>query len=201
MSLKIGVDIDGILAQFEGGFRRKLDQVRPGVIPATFDWAGITCWDWPQEQFGYSVAEVDAAWDLAKADPLFWVLLNPYPDAMSFLTRLRELALTEDYDVYFCTNRFGKRAKSQTEDWLSLCSWPDPTVLLVEGKGLMARALQLDYYIDDKVVHCEGVRAESPKTKGFMLARGWNKAVWGVPRLNSLTEFLAIIEEARHAHA
>lgn len=195
----IACDIDGVLAQFEGGFLKKLLEAVPGKldIPYNFSWQDITCWDWPQDQLGYTNAQTDAAWELVKQDEHFWISLQPYDDARAFLMGLRDLTQGDD-DVYFCTHRYGKHAKRQTETWLRMVGWHDhPTVLLVEGKGITCKALQVDFYVDDKRSHAVAVRDQSKHTQGFLLKRGWNSEVPGVPTIETLRQFLNIIAVAK----
>jgi 5'(3')-deoxyribonucleotidase len=191
----IGIDVDGVLACFESGFKRKLELVRPDVLPKTFTWRDIDTWDWDLKA-GYTKLESGKAWDLVKEDTGFWISLEAYADTRRFM---RDLAfLTSDDDVYFITNRMGVRAKVQTETWLRMNGWDTrPTVILAANKGLVCQALYADFYLDDKNSHVEGVKALSPRTRGFMLKRGWNTPVEGVPTIRCLREYLNAIREAK----
>jgi hypothetical protein len=195
-SLNIGIDIDGILAQFESGFRRKLYEVRkvPAVLQVTH--LDITTWDWPQSQFGYTDEEVSLAWAMVKSDPCFWSSLDPHEDAREFLETLGTLARRHDHHVYFITHRTGFRARHQTELWLRMMGWDHerPTVLLAEDKGTVCRIFDIHLYIDDKNENVASVLAHAPKTRGFMLARPWNMPIAEVPRLTRLQEFYVAIE-------
>jgi uncharacterized HAD superfamily protein len=74
------------------------------------------------------------------------------------------------------------------------------TVLISSEKGLCARALNLDYYIDDKWENCVDVGMES-NTKVYLLDRPWNQSEYNVIggfvdyRVNTVGEFW----EAIHA--
>lgn len=182
--MKIGIDIDGVLADFNQSFIERCIAVTgrnlfpPDYIP--------TCWDYPQS-LGYTKEETDAVWADIVVDPTFWESLIPYDEARMFLLQLPEMV--KKHDVYFITSRPGIQAKLQTENWLHYQSadffW-QPTVLICSNKGAAAIALNLDVYIDDRdvnvedVVECRAIREKSKgivgcKTRVLLLNRLWNE--------------------------
>jgi 5'(3')-deoxyribonucleotidase len=177
--MRIGVDIDGILADFNSAYitrviawcGRDLFPPRPFEIP---------CWEYPQF-YGYSNEEIKEVWKGIKADPHFWESLPPYNYTIDVLFYLRKCGVRGD-DVYFITDRPGIDAKGQTERWLAQLDEyggrgvVHPTVLISAEKGWIARGLKLDVYIDDKLENCEKVVAESPDTRVFLYTQGWNKS-------------------------
>lgn len=172
----VGVDIDGVLANFIEAYSARLaqahgsDLIPPGEQPTQWFFA---------EEYGYSEAEDEQAWGTILADPQFWEGLRAYPDTERFLGSLRPglraSALTEDDEVYFLTVRPGLVSKAQTERWLRAHGFPEPTVLIARGdKGSLARGLELTHFLDDRPANCFSVRDGSPKTQVTMLAKPYN---------------------------
>lgn len=149
--MKLGIDIDGVLARFESAFAPILTEFSGIDFPLDSpDFPPV--WDWPQH-YGATNKEVSAAWDRVKTGPWFWASLDELPQAsqcLRWLNFLTTLAL-EGHDVYFITHRMGMNAKKATESWLARRGIENPSVLLVRDKHLAAAALQLDVYIDDRL--------------------------------------------------
>ena len=198
--MRIGVDLDGVLTDFNRPF---IDLVikttgRDLFPPRPFD---IPTWNYP-EHYGYTGAEVSTVWDIITDSTRFWRNLPPLPGASEFLFELNRWVEEGDHALYFLTSRLGRCPKAESESWLRTHRIENPTVLIVNpaiAKAPICASLSLDFFLDDKTETCEAIR-DHAKTYCHMLAQPWNKVVWGVPRLQSLSEFLAIIEEARHAH-
>lgn len=188
----IGVDVDGVLADFNRDYIEKVIEVSGrDVFPARpFD---IPCWSYP-EHYGYTKKEVSAAWEAIKASRNFWVNLMGYPATEGFLDFLD--SIDKDNDVYFVTSRVGVNVKVQTETWLYEHGMNRPTVLISSEKGLCANALKMDYYIDDKNENCDQV-VEVSGADCFMLAQPWNEARFGCIRIDSIVDFEKVLKEAR----
>jgi uncharacterized HAD superfamily protein len=190
--MKIGVDVDGCLADFNAAFIDRVIEVT-GIdkFPARpFD---IPTWDYPQ-YYGYTEDEVAKVWDNIKGDELFWYKTNPYPDAIYAIQQLTELQVAE-HDIYFITNRMGKRVKLQTEAWLMTPrTGLLPTVLISADKAACCNGLKLDFYIDDKTENCEQVKKHTD-TNVLMMKQPWNKDVKGIPRIPNWEVFFESIKE------
>ena len=174
--ITIGIDIDGVIADFNKDFIEKSIEVtgRDLYPERPFE---ITTWNYP-ESYGYSNEEVHKIWKEIKTSHDF----------------LEELCYL-DADFYFITARPGLRSKLQTEIWLELHGFPKPTVLISGDKDGLCKSLGVNFYIDDKVENCEHVEIYSPATMCYMLARPWNRKVKGVPRIDTLYEFLGEIRK------
>lgn len=171
--MRIGFDVDGVLADFNSSFIDRVISVtgRDLFPPRPFD---IPCWDYP-EFYGYTTEENQAVWQSIVNDKGFWLGLSPYWDAMTILERLRVLSLS--HDLYFITSRPGLMAKAQTEVWLATHSgdfmW-NPTVLISSDKGACAHALKLDMYIDDRFENCRDVADNTVGCTVYLINRPWN---------------------------
>lgn len=150
--MKLGIDIDGCLANFNHAYAGLLIEAGGDKLPAGWreDPAFPPVWNWDQH-FGYSAEDINKIWrrHIAK-NPKFWLDLAPLEHAKDTVKQLNRLSRAGD-DVYFLTHRMGYKAKQQTEEWLSLLGMHTPTVCLVEHKVPAVIALGINFFIDDKL--------------------------------------------------
>jgi 5'(3')-deoxyribonucleotidase len=204
---RIGVDVDGVLAQFNKPYAALLEEL--GVPTGTFpieDPLFPPCWDWDilyMEKAGWSPeaikAKIDVAWAAIRKSTAFWATLPSYPTTHLDIINLRTV-VENAWDVYFITCRPGMTAKFQTEAWLmskGLKAPFIPTVLIVENgevnKSRLCKALELDAIIDDKPSNLQNVR---PPTTKYLLDRPFNREWYELGgheqchRVKSVTEML-----------
>lgn len=191
-ALRIGLDVDGVLANFDEAYQKVLCEVSGKVLPEGFE---ADRWDW-EDGAGFTKDDLDKAWRLIN-NTSFWYDLNPLPRIWEVLVRLGSL----NDDVYFITSRPGYRAKQQTEDWLDLYGFflQHPTVLMSSEKGLCCKALRLTHYVDDRRENVFKCAEQSPQTQTFLLDRPWNQGTIPetVRRILNLDQFLEAIDAAR----
>lgn len=196
MSLRVGVDLDGVLADFITAYRQRIiDVTGKDLFPDHTRWDS---WNFEQD-CGYSKADVSKVWRELAEDLSFWRELPEYPWTRSAMEQLGKLWQDSEADIYFITSRPGPTVKNQTEMWLDEFEGVAPTVLISSEKGLCCKALKLDVYIDDKVENCQDVVRDSPDTLCFMLAQPWNRVIPGVARISTISQFFDAIEDAIHA--
>lgn len=189
--MRIGVDVDGVLADFNARFIERIIGVTDrDLFPARpFD---IPCWDYPQF-YGYTEAENKAIWKNIESDPLFWASLPPLAGAIANLVHLTD-RISDGDEVYFITSRPGIGPKQQTESWLRAHAFVvhHPTVLISSQKGLCAKALKLDKYIDDRWENVVDVSNTHLPTATYLQDQPWNRNedsdAIGVRRVSSLME-------------
>lgn len=184
--MKIGFDVDGVLANFNPGYIQQCIDVTgrnlflPGddVNPPVWDFAGLR---------GYTIGEMNEAKKSIKESSDFWQSLPGYADNCEALAKFWFQDWNGEHDVYFITHRGGVTAKVQTERWL-MYQGIDPTVLIVgaQEKGNVARALSLDVYVDDYYPNCEDVVRTSPLTRCYVLDRAYNRT--GISNANFTVE-------------
>ncbi len=176
--MKIAIDCDGVLVDFNTGFLRLLCETSGRELatlsPTTRRYDPDT-WDWPKA-LGYTSKEISAAW--AKTNELaWWEELEPLPGAALFLDHLAARCYDyPEWEAYFVTSRQRKTAyiKEQTEVWIREHSpnTRNATVLVnCAHKGDVCQALGLDGLIDDKPSHLfEAERACGPTFRTFLKA-------------------------------
>jgi hypothetical protein len=165
--MKIGFDIDGVLADFDAGFDALLHQLDSNLVK--FPLKGSQhppVWDWPQH-YGASDQLVDRAWSVIKNTTDFWRKLPAFECANFVLGRANMLRAL-GHEVYYVTARLGAGAKAQTEDWLMANGAISPTVILAKDKGPVFSGLKLDAFIDDKP---ENLEVLPIRTKAFLVKR------------------------------
>ncbi len=194
--MRVGIDVDGVLADFNTSYRNLIHQlceIRLPEISPTYP----NSWHWVKD-VGVPNSVENAAWDRIKdTKEQFWANLKDIdPNVGTFLNWASWLPF--NVELYFITSRVGSSAKNQTERWIMEHGWghnlPAPTVLISSEKGMCARALKLTHYIDDKTENCADVISYSPNTVVFMPKRPWNGNVEGVSTITELKEFREVID-------
>lgn len=197
--LKLGFDIDGVLANFTTPWQQLLikrtgkDLFSPDALVG-----GAATWDWDLDA-GYTKAETKAAWEWVKANPTWWRTLPPTPGLWALVDYWAEL-MKADAHIYYITARYGL-PKNETQDWLERFSPGDSnTLLMASNKGITAKALQLDAYIDDKLENAIDVAVEAKGepvvTRSYLLNYRHNAgaeemvADGSIIRVNSVAEML-----------
>lgn len=195
--MKIGIDLDGCLADFNTSFIRKVVIVTGrNLFPEGY---APTEWNYP-ETLGYTRDEVSKVWNVIKSNRNFWARLDCY-HGEKVVQALDLLNTRQAYgdEVYFITSRVGYKAKEQSEAWLRYHGMAHPTVLISSEKGLCALALKLDAYIDDNVDNVMAMRVQAPNCKGFLCSRPWTVGmnVPGVTRMPSVWAMLQAVLSPR----
>lgn len=192
--MNIGIDVDGVLADFNVSYQKVLIGITQKNLFGTLPYDPPE-WNYV-EPLGYTKEDDQKAWDWIKISPMFWRDLPRYPEAANEIGRLISLSF-KGHSVYYITNRMGNNPKHQTERWLYrngyMVSTHAPTVLVTAHKGLAAAALELDCYIDDKPSNCEDViKQRGLKTATYLMDRTWNQRFEGkyITRVKSISEML-----------
>lgn len=157
----IQFDVDGVLADFDAGYRLKYHSIYGIMLERATRWDQST----------------DAVtWDLIRKDPHFWSDLHP---AVPYEVFGQIAALSEQHDVYFVTHRHGIRPRQQTEDWLADRGIYNPAVIVSGRKADVAAALKATHCIDDKFGNAYVVSLLSG-VKSYLLDRPYNQVDHGV---------------------
>lgn len=184
MSLRIAVDLDGVLADLDTACRavverlfgpdqvdvehRQDDRPPPSAVgnagPADAEVESPAEGE-PEHPPGVALSDwqEDEVWREIRRTPDFWTTLEPLEPGI--LMRLHALAQRHHWEIFFVTHRpatDGETVQRQTQRWLIKHGFDMPSVLVLSSsRGKVASALKLDFLIDDSPQHCMDVTSES----------------------------------------
>jgi hypothetical protein len=169
MSLRIGIDVDGVLADFRAAFHDTSRTTLGRRIEPLRD---------PASTQALSQEDVKRVWEAVARTPNWWMTLEPYePDQIA---RLYSLTRAAGWEVFFLTNRptsAGDSVQFQTQWWIERYGFYMPSVLTIPGsRGEVANGLRLNLVVDDLLLNCIEVVSAST-AKALLLSRSGDKAV------------------------
>ena len=168
MTVRIGFDMDGVLADFAGAFRHVETRLFGGAPTVAAEAPEVEAQqEEAQEAGSQSPRETrrrrDAVWNAIHKTPDFWTTLKPLdPGAVR---RIHTLMVRHRWEVFFITQRpatEGQTVQRQTQRWLVEQGFDLPSVLVISGsRGAAAGALRLNFHVDDSAQNCLDVASES----------------------------------------
>lgn len=198
MSLRVGFDIDGVLADFRTAFQQAADEAGISGRPSA---------DSPSAADPLSSREIKAIWAHVKRTSNWWTRLRAYePDQ---LVRLYELARRWKWEVVFMTRRpatDGDPVQFQTQWWIEQHGFYYPAVVTVPGsRGELANALRLDVIVDDQLLNCVDVVGGSTAKALLLLREGHDRAAEdhaisrGIGVVKTLEEAIDVVSHMHEA--
>lgn len=183
--MKIGCDLDGVLADFVTSFSHLFMEMFPHVKLPVGQPDYPPCWDFPQF-YGGTAGEQHAALVASRMSIDFWAKLPPLENAWDDIWELSKLA-GKGHEVYFITDRKGVDVKGQTERWLRRFGYVIPTVLISANKHAVYSGLNLDVMIDDKPENLRGAAVPGL----FLFNNPWNRSCEDFTRVYSVRNALS----------
>lgn len=196
-SMRLGCDLDGVLADLHGAFVAtavelypELDRAvieapevgasppdghrRPSDEPASPISAGPPL----EADLVVSPRQTDEIWRRLASAEDFWETLAEIEDGA--IRRLATIADERRWEVIFLTSRpptAGRTVQRQSQRWLERHGFVTPSVFVVNGsRGRIAEALDLDVVIDDRPDNCLDIVLES-KAGAVLVWRGTQASV------------------------
>ena len=193
MSLRVGLDIDGVLADFRSAFRDTAERcLRKQVADEGEE---------EQARASLNPDEIRRVWDHIAKAPNWWMDVPAYEPAQ--IARLYGLARAAGWEVFFMTKRppsAGDSVQFQTQWWIERFGFYLPAVMTVPGsRGDIANGLRLDLMVDDQVINCAEVIGAGPTKAVLMLrepdpparAHALNR---GIGVVSTLSEAITVLE-------
>ncbi len=187
MPLRIGCDLDGVLADMDAGLLREAETLfgksvarrledsaeapPPDVEPD--DAATSRPESIPPARLQISSRQERRLWRHIETVENFWEgLAEIEPGAVK---KLASLAAERRWEIIFLTKRpesAGATAQVQTQRWLQSKGFTLPSVFVVQGsRGRIASALHLDAVIDDRSENCLDVVMDSKRARALLVWR------------------------------
>jgi hypothetical protein len=192
MALRIGIDIDGVLADFRSAFHAAARRCLRHDIEDSDD----------LETVGpLSPEDVRRVWERIAKTQNWWMDVPAYePDQIA---RLYSVMRAVGWEVFFMTKRppsAGDSVQFQTQWWIERFGFYLPAVMTVPGsRGDVANGLRLDMIIDDQLINCVEVISTAP-TKAILMLRTADAAARehaanrGIGVVSSLSEAITVLE-------
>jgi uncharacterized HAD superfamily protein len=190
--MMIGLDIDGVLADFISPFLRVL-AARMGNGP--IDPESITDPNFVNHPLitAEIIAECMAN---VSYDPKFWEALAPFPSAGQWQALDR---LSRKQKLVFVTHRYERETYDigqVTRDWLRKHGVSSPVVYFTQSlKSELIGKLNVELFVDDRHENCRDV-AENTEAVVLMLHRSYNQSFNHprVQRIQDLDELFVYLE-------
>lgn len=197
----IGIDCDGVLADFTLKFTTLLKEMFPHLPFEPFgEDFPRTSWDFASDPGLGIRREYEAgAWRRIKETEGWW---EEMPFLLSTNARLTLLRVANRHNVYVITSRVQTEGSSlvrQTMTWLQdYLGLEHAAVIIAREKGPVAKALKLDWFLDDKPQNCQDVAEMTEDCRVFLKSAPYNLnfADYRIGRVEDLEMFLRLIESA-----
>jgi hypothetical protein len=190
MPLRVGFDLDGVLADLNAALVREARltfpdtelQTTPQVVDASPPSDAPDADREPGEVSPSSLAltsrQERQLWAEIKRTPNFWESLDETEPGI--VKRLADTARAERWEVIFLTSRpksDGDIVQIQSQRWLRAKGFEMPSVFVVAtSRGKIAASLELDVVVDDRPENCLDIAIDS-KARAILIWRGDQGAV------------------------
>jgi hypothetical protein len=177
VALRIGFDLDGVLADMESALARHAEQLfgpAAGLVgPRRVD-ESLTPIDRVAQGLERATPDLPCRraltdrqrrrlWRRVRSTEGFWETLDETEPGV--VSRLASLAADRHWEIIFLTRRpptVGATAQVQSQRWLIAKGFDLPSVYVVTGsRGIIASALGLDIVVDDTPANCIDVASDS----------------------------------------
>jgi hypothetical protein len=195
MSLRLGFDMDGVVADLNGALVREAMRLFPGVELRMGAEASVAPPAPDPEAPEVDPSELTPAsllltrhqerqlWDEVRQIENFWETLDETEPGI--IRRLADLTRVRRWEMIFLTSRprtAGDPVQVQSQRWLRAHGFELPSLFVVStSRGKIASALELDVVVDDRPENCLDITIDS-KARAILIWRGDQGAVPGSAR-------------------
>lgn len=189
---RVGIDVDGVLADFTEAFKRKCEKVFPGKVDK--DWIPSQ-WQWGD--CGLTKHEVGMVWKEIVEDKHFWEDVKPLVGAAQ-LNELIPTIVAKGAAPYFVSSRAGTNVREQTANWINTFipnAKTDQHLIIVDNsyhKIEMMHAMRIEAMLDDYAPLIT-MGKDLPTTRVYLMRARWNeweREAYNLPSVGSVTEYL-----------
>ena len=180
--LRLGIDMDGVIADFNAGWTWRYNRDFPGVVDRELSAADVVEWDAPVGLTHFETMDDFWSWaeTCAEGRSLFYGL-EPYDDALDAMWALHG----DGHQIVIVTTK-PPFAIDDTYDWLDRFEIPTEEIHIVDDKTLV----DCDVYLDDAVHNVEALVAARPQAAVHRFIRPWNDPVVGAGDVATWDDFV-----------
>jgi 5'(3')-deoxyribonucleotidase len=181
--LRVGVDLDGVVADFTGGWI--------GLYNAEFGTdirpAQVTTWDAPEELTHFRAMTGFWRWarTAGEGGRSLFADLRPYPGAVAGLQSLLDLA-----HVVIITTK-PTWAIPDTLDWLARLQLPLREIHITSDKPSVRCAV----YVEDSPMQLASLRRRRPESVVCRYVQPWNRPIAGVVDVSDFDDLQVVVSE------
>jgi len=205
MGLRIGFDMDGVLADMDGALLAHAKSLFGEAAAVRISSEGpdeekVANSEAPVESLNVSARQEVRLWRHVQSIENFWETLDETEPGV--IARLGAIAEERRWEVVFLTKRpstVGLTAQRQSQRWLESKGFALPSLYVVQGsRGRIASALDLEIVVDDRAENCLDVVVDS-KAKAMLVWRDDEKNLptaarrLGIGIVKSVNECLDIL--------
>ena len=217
MSLRVGFDLDGVLADLNTALVREALRLFPDAerrtgppvvdqSPAPADAADREPGEVSPTSLALTSRQERQLWSEVKRLDNFWETLAETEPGI--IRRLADVAGARRWEVMFLTSRpktAGDPVQVQSQRWLRALGFNLPSLFVVStSRGKIASSLELDVVVDDRPENCLDIAIDS-RARAILIWRGDQDAVpasarrlgiGGVPSVNACLDLLVQADSA-----
>ena len=187
--MRIGFDIDGVLANFNGAMMHYINKKVVGGHTEK----SITSWDYYDCIPGFTEEMQKKAFIEASKKKWFWLRLKCYnQEDMDSIA-----ILSEKHNIYFISNRFENPTEDytlwQSRRWLDKFHIKPAGVIITRNKAEICKMLNLNLFIDDDPRNEDAINKDQLHTRCHLLNRSWNEKADAGYRLDSVEDYINLI--------